>query len=94
MLLYLPTLIANLFPVELRYSGVGCSFNIVDGIFWGIIPVFSVLIENVTKLPASFVILLPISALFSYYHLNFLRSTCESNHLNNSFFTLIYFCNT
>ena len=71
----LPSLVASLFPVSLRYTGIGCSFNIVDGVFWGLVPVLSITFVGATGNPASFVVLLPISAIIFLLSLRIFKNT-------------------
>lgn len=58
----LPSLIASLFPTSLRYTGIGCSFNIVDGVLWGLIPILSTILERITGTIAYFSLFLPMTA--------------------------------
>jgi MFS family permease len=71
----LPSLIANLFPVSLRYTGIGCSFNIIDGIFWGLIPILAITLRDAVGSPASFVFFVPISAIIFLLSLRFFKDT-------------------
>lgn len=58
----LPSVLANLFPVQVRYTGIAFSFNICDGILWPIITgITSWLIINNSL---AFIIFLPLTAIF------------------------------
>lgn len=75
----LPSLIANLFPVSLRYTGIGCSFNIIDGIFWGLIPILaSSTLKDEAGNPASFVFFVPISAIIFLVSLQVFKTTVNT----------------
>lgn len=66
----LPSVIAGLYPTRVRYTGIGFSFNICDGVLWGLVPILSSFLIQKTGMVASFVIFYPISAiifLISYY---------------------------
>jgi MHS family proline/betaine transporter-like MFS transporter len=58
----LPSILAELFPLRVRYTGIAFSFNICDGILWPIVTGISFwLISNNNLL---FVLFLPIGAIF------------------------------
>lgn len=66
----LPSILSDLFPTAIRYTGIGFSFNVCDGILWGLIPILSVMLAQKTQQPASFVVFFPITAiifLISYH---------------------------
>ncbi len=56
----LPSLLARLFPVHVRYTGIAFSFNICDSILWTIITRFCFLLISYNS--PSFVLFIPISA--------------------------------
>lgn len=57
----LPSILAEIFPVRVRYTGIAFSFNICDGVLWSATTGICVLFLALNK-PA-FLILLPISAI-------------------------------
>lgn len=57
----LPSILAQLFPVNVRYTGIAFSFNICDGILWTIMT--SVCFFLISKNSPVFVLFLPVSAL-------------------------------
>lgn len=57
----LPSLLARLFPVHVRYTGLAFSFNICDGILWTIIT--STCFWLISYNNPSFVLFIPISAM-------------------------------
>lgn len=56
----LPSLLASLFPVQVRYTGIAFSFNISDGILWTIIT--SICFWFISNSNPSFVFLIPITS--------------------------------
>jgi MFS transporter, MHS family, proline/betaine transporter len=77
----LPSILSDLFPTRIRYTGIGFSFNICDGILWGLIPILGAIIIQKTEQVASFVILFPVAAiifLISYY---FVEKEISTKHL-------------
>ncbi len=59
----LPSFIADLFPAQVRFTCIGFSFNITDGVLGGIIPLFASWLINITGREGAFVGLFPASAL-------------------------------
>lgn len=57
----LPSLLARLFPVHVRYTGIAFSFNICDGILWTIIT--STCFWFISYNNPAFVLYIPISAI-------------------------------
>jgi MFS transporter, MHS family, proline/betaine transporter len=57
----LPSILAKLFPVDVRYTGIAFSFNICDGVLWTIMTTISFLI--LSKNSPAFVLFLPLAAL-------------------------------
>jgi len=47
----LPALLAELFPVQIRYTGIAFSFNICDGILWSLVTSVSFLLISKYKTP-------------------------------------------
>lgn len=60
---FLPSFMAGLFPTQIRFTCIGFSFNITDGVIGGIIPLFATWLTKSTGQEAAFVILFPVSAL-------------------------------
>jgi hypothetical protein len=58
----LPSLLAMIFPIHMRYTGIGFSFNICDGILWGLILTLTSNLAHYKGDNAAFILLLPISA--------------------------------
>jgi MFS family permease len=84
----LPSLLASLFPTPIRYTGIGFSFNICDGILWGLIPILSTLLINKTQNTASFVIFFPIAAAIFLISSRFLKQNKQKIEEKNK--TVIY----
>jgi MHS family proline/betaine transporter-like MFS transporter len=63
----IPFLLADLFPTRVRYTCVGLSFNIVDGVVGGLSPVIGLYLVHYTGNPGSFCWVLLICALISLY---------------------------
>jgi MHS family proline/betaine transporter-like MFS transporter len=61
----LPSLMVEIFPTAIRYSGVGLSFNLCDSIIGGVTPLLCLYLFNITGNAASFVILLCVAAILS-----------------------------
>ncbi|MCH9613943.1 MAG: Fosfomycin resistance protein AbaF [Chlamydiia bacterium] len=58
----LPAVLADLFPTSVRFTCVGFSFNLCDSLVGGIIPMLGVFIFHVLDNTASFIVLLPVTA--------------------------------
>jgi MFS transporter, MHS family, proline/betaine transporter len=74
----IPSTIAELYPTKIRYTAIGFSFNICDGVLWGVIPILSGFLIQKTHRIDSFVILFPVSAvmfLISYHFVKKLKKT-------------------
>lgn len=57
----LPSILSELFPVQVRYTGIAFSFNVCDGILWSLITSISFLLISIQKDP-NFLIFLPLGA--------------------------------
>lgn len=78
----LPSLLSDLFPTSIRYTGVGFSFNVCDGVLWGITPILSFLLIQSTNQPASFIILLPLAAIIfltSFYYIKKIKTNFKTS---------------
>jgi MHS family proline/betaine transporter-like MFS transporter len=75
----LPSLLADIFPTRMRYTGIGFSFNVCDGVLWGIIPILSSLLMQKTGNSGSFIIFLPISAIIFLLSFAYLKK--ETNNM-------------
>ena len=60
---FLPSYTAGLFPTQIRFTCIGFSFNITDGVIGGMIPLFASWLIKATGQEAAFVTVFPISAL-------------------------------
>lgn len=60
----LPSFLANLFPENIRFTCIGFSFNITDGIVGGIIPYIGYWLTKNLDNPGAFVLLFPLTAIF------------------------------
>ena len=60
---FLPSFMAGLFPTQVRFTCIGFSFNITDGVIGGIIPLFASWLTKATGQEAAFVTVFPVSAL-------------------------------
>lgn len=61
----IPYLLCNLFPSEIRFTGVGISYNIVDGILGGLTPMIALSLFSLSGNPLSFLWLVVLSAIIS-----------------------------
>jgi proline/betaine transport protein TphA len=67
----LPSLIANIFPTAIRYTGIGFTFNVCDGILWALLPILIASWVYKTENVASVFLLLPLTAtmfLIAYHY--------------------------
>ena len=71
----LPHLIATLFPTHIRYSCIGLSFNICDSLIGGIYTYLGFIIVKLTGHWASFILLLPISAVIFLISLKLVKKS-------------------
>ncbi|MDN3505887.1 MAG: MFS transporter [Simkaniaceae bacterium] len=69
----LPSLLADLFPTQVRFTCIGFSFNITDGIIGGIMPFIGTLLLQKTGSPAAFIVLFPITAIIFLIFLRFVK---------------------
>ncbi len=60
---FFPALIAELFPTTVRYTCLGFSFNICDSLIVGASPILIHSLIKTTGQPASFILILPLTAL-------------------------------
>jgi len=60
-----PYIIANLYPTPLRFTGIGLSFNLADGIIGGFTPALSLLLLGITANKAGFIWYILICAIIS-----------------------------
>lgn len=70
----LPSLISSLLPTKIRYSGLGFSFNMADSVVGGLALIFAAHLVKITNNPASFVIILPVSAVIFLFCLKFVSN--------------------
>lgn len=68
----LPSFIANLFPTKVRFTCIGFSFNIADGVIGGTASFIGLWLVHLTKNPAAFILLFPIAAIIFLLGLNFI----------------------
>jgi len=73
----LPSFIANLFPTAVRFTCIGFSFNITDGVIGGSIPYIGNWVSRTTGNPECFILLIPITAIIFLICLKFIRKTPE-----------------
>lgn len=69
----LPCAITDLFPSEVRFTCIGISFNLCDGVIGSLAPILAFLLIKFTGDPASFVILFPITAVIFLITLRFIK---------------------
>ncbi len=67
---FLPSFIAEVFPTGIRFTCIGFSFNITDGVFGGMIPLIGYWLTKITNQEGAFVLLFPASALIFLICLN------------------------
>ncbi len=78
----LPSFISDLFPTAVRFTCIGFSFNITDGVVGGIIPDIGNWLIKTTGNPASFTFLFPITAIIFLICLKFTNN--ESSLIKKS----------
>ena len=61
----LPSLLVDLFPTHIRYSGVGLSFNFCDSLIGGVTPLLAFYLTAATGNVASIVLVIAIAMAFS-----------------------------
>lgn len=76
----LPSLLADLFPAPIRYTGIGFSFNVCDGVLWGLVPILSIYMIQKSGQVASFVILFPIAAFVFLISYNFIKKSVKISY--------------
>ncbi|NNM43710.1 MAG: MFS transporter [Chlamydiae bacterium] len=69
----IPSLIAQLFPTSVRYTGVGLSFNLCDSILVSLVPPVAVFFAHSWGTIAACSIILSIAALISYISFFFIK---------------------
>lgn len=69
----IPYVVSSLFPTSIRYTGIGFSFNVSDGIFWVLTPILSIALMQYTQQFASFIIFIPISAIIFLISYHFVK---------------------
>jgi MHS family proline/betaine transporter-like MFS transporter len=60
---FLPSFLAEMFPVEVRFTCLGLSFNVADGVIGGFLPLLASQLVNSSGNLSSFLLLLPITAI-------------------------------
>jgi MHS family proline/betaine transporter-like MFS transporter len=73
MTAFLPYLLAHLFPVPVRFTGVGLSFNLADGIVGGFTPAIALFLLQYTNNQAAFcwfILACAIISLISYFKIS------------------------
>lgn len=70
---FLPSFIAGLFPTAVRFTCIGFSFNITDGVIGGFVPNIGDWLTQVTGKPASFILLFPLTAIIFLICLKFIK---------------------
>lgn len=69
----LPSLLTDLFPPFVRYTCIGLSFNLCDGVIGGIAPFAAIYLVKITHDPASFILLFVVSSLISLISMKFAK---------------------
>ena len=69
----LPSLLTDLFPTAARYTAIGLSFNMCDGLLGGIAPFLALYVVNKTHNPASFVLFFIAATILSLIALPFVE---------------------
>jgi MFS transporter, MHS family, proline/betaine transporter len=75
---FMPSFIGEMFPAKVRFTCIGFSFNIADGVFGGMIPFLCEWLSRVTGKQANCVILLPIAGLIFLFALKFVKTKKEA----------------
>lgn len=70
----LPSFLVDLFPTQVRFTCLGFSFNIADGVIGGFIPSIGFVMSQITGSQAGFVLLFPITALIFIISLKFVKT--------------------
>lgn len=74
-----PTVLVELFPTSIRFTGVALSYNISAAAFGGTAPMFATLLINFTKDPFSMGYYLSSLALFSFISLYWFKETYKTS---------------
>lgn len=69
----LPSLLTDLFPTSVRFTCLGFSFNVCDGLIGGMAPFLAIYLVTQTHNAASFVYILFISTIISLITLAFIK---------------------
>lgn len=75
----LPSFLSILFPTAVRFTCIGFSFNITDGVIGGAIPFLGDLLTDITGNKLAFIFLLPLSAFIFLLSLVFLKEKEKEN---------------
>jgi MHS family proline/betaine transporter-like MFS transporter len=70
----LPSFIAELFPTRVRFTCLGFSINISEGVIGGATPFIGVFLTQITSDPVAFIWLLPISGIVFLITLRFIKN--------------------
>lgn len=79
----LPALIGGLFPTAVRFTCIGFSFNIADGVIGGAIPGIGAWLLQITGKPGAFIVLFPLTAVIFLFCLYFIKPESKSIHSLN-----------
>jgi MFS transporter, MHS family, proline/betaine transporter len=74
----LPSFIAGLFPTQVRFTCIGFSFNITDGVIGGVMPFFAGWLTKASGLEGAFVSLFPLSAFIFLLFLKLIKKEAKS----------------
>lgn len=76
-LAYLPSLLTALFPTSVRFTCLGFSFNVSDGLIGGISPFLAIFLIQQTSNPAAFVFIFLFASIISLIFLSFIKEKEE-----------------
>lgn len=80
----LPSFLAGLFPTYVRFTCLGFSFNIANGIIGGMAPYTGDVLMQLTNNPASFALLFPLPAALFLYFLKKVAQAQGQNPISSS----------
>lgn len=69
----LPSFLANMFPTRVRFTCLGFSFNIADGVIGGFTPYIGSSLIFLTGKTASFALIFPITAVIFLFFLRYVK---------------------
>lgn len=79
----IPSLLAEIFPTNVRFTCLGFSFNLTDSLLGGSLPFIATGVMSFTGKPFAFIFLLPLAALIFLVSLYFTKKLSLENQASN-----------